>query len=61
MGVSGYQRVEIATQAEKLGAFSETVRFVSCPTGKKIVGGDGIIFNATGGHWFIDSVQFDTS
>ena len=54
-GVSGYQRIEIATQAEKLGAFGETVRFASCPTGKKVVGGGGLIFNATGGRWFIDS------
>ena len=54
-GVSGYERVVITTQAEQLGAFGETVRFASCPTGKKVVGGGGIIFNATGGRWFIDS------
>jgi hypothetical protein len=53
-GVSGYQRVVVTTANEQLGAFGEVVRFANCPAGKKVVGGGGVIFNASG-RWFIDS------
>ncbi len=53
-GVSGYQQVVVTTNNEQLGPFGETVRFASCPAGKKVVGGGGIVFNAVG-RWFIDT------
>jgi hypothetical protein len=53
-GVSGYQQVVVATANEKLPAFGETVRFANCPAGKKVIGGGGIIFNASG-RWIVDT------
>jgi hypothetical protein len=53
-GVSGYERVVVTTSNEQLGAFGETIRTVSCTPGKKVVGGGGIIFNASG-RWYVDT------
>ncbi len=53
-GVSGYQQVVVTTVNEQLGAFGETVRFANCPAGKKVIGGGGIIFNASG-RWVVDT------
>jgi hypothetical protein len=53
-GVSGYERVVVTTNNEQLGAFGETVRTISCPAGKKVVSGGGIIFNASG-RWYLDT------
>jgi hypothetical protein len=53
-GVSGYQRVVVSTVNQQLPAFGETVRFANCPVGKKVVGGGGIIFNASG-RWVVDT------
>lgn len=47
-GVSGYERVVVATTNETLAAGAETVRFANCPTGKKVLGGGAVIFNAIG-------------
>ncbi|MBF6596587.1 MAG: collagen-like protein [Thermaceae bacterium] len=47
-GVSGYQRVVITLSNQTLGAFGENVQFVNCPTGKRVVGGGLIVFNAVG-------------
>jgi hypothetical protein len=44
----------VTTLGEKLGPFGETVRFANCPAGKKVVGGGGIIFNASG-RWLVDT------
>jgi hypothetical protein len=53
-GVSGYQRIVVGTVNETLPPFGEVVRFANCPAGKKVVGGGGIIFNASG-RWVVDT------
>lgn len=47
-GVSGYQQVVSTLSNQTLGAFGENVQFVNCPTGKRVVGGGFIVFNAVG-------------
>jgi hypothetical protein len=47
-GVSGYQRVVNNLPNQTLAANTEVVHFANCPTGKKVVGGGVVVFNATG-------------
>jgi len=46
--VSGWERVVNVLEPATLGAGQETVRFVSCPAGKRVLGGGFVVFAAVG-------------
>ena len=47
-GVSGYQRVVTTLTNPSLAAGGENVQFATCPSGKRVVGGGFVVFNASG-------------
>jgi Collagen triple helix repeat (20 copies) len=51
-GVSGYQRVVNSLTNQNLAANGEVVLFANCPTGKRVVGGGVVVFNASG-RWLL--------
>jgi hypothetical protein len=47
-GISGYVVVKKTFANTNLAVGSETVQIIDCPSGKKVVGGGGVVFNANG-------------
>jgi hypothetical protein len=47
-GVSGYEVVKKTFPNTSLAVGSETVQIIDCPSGKKVVGGGGVVFGANG-------------
>ncbi|MBV9322891.1 MAG: collagen-like protein [Chloroflexi bacterium] len=47
-GLSGYQQVTQSINNFNLAAGTESVHIVSCPDGKKVIGGGFLLFNAGG-------------